>query len=417
MVNWYLPNGLVYRGGHIKKESVLVLGGMVAAFGDVADHSRKLFSGPIRDYDAAGHLISRGLVDLHTHLREPGFESKETIESGTLAAAVGGFTTVCPMPNTNPVLDSLEVLDDLKKRIEKTAHCNVMPIAALTLGRKGQKAVDYHGFTQRGIFLFSDDGDPLEQNIAEEVFLGVQKVGGILINHLEDKTLVGEGFFYEQIPPESEYLMLERDLKLVRKTNCRYHVAHVSCWQAVELIAKAKAEGLPVTAEVTPHHLTLTYEDIADPQGNYQMKPPLRTEKDRKALLVALQHGIIDVVATDHAPHGREKERGLFTGSPFGITGLETAFPVLYTKLVLGGELGFEQLLESLTSSPAAILGIDTELKVGGAADLVVFNLEQEKKVEQNRFKSKGTNSPYIGQVLRGWPSLTLIEGEERFSC
>lgn len=415
MANWYLHNGLVYRNEKITQESVLILGGMVVAFGVEADQTRPLFQGRIRDYDVQGQLICAGFIDLHTHLREPGFETKETIASGTQAAVAGGFTTVCPMPNTNPVLDSLQALGDLKRRIGEDAYCKVLPIAALTRARQGQEIIDYRGFKDRGICLFSDDGDPLNENIAEQVFLGVREVDGVVINHLEDKTLVGEGFFYEQIPPESEYLMLERDLEFVRKTGCRYHVAHVSAWQTVELIEQAKKEYLPVTAEVTPHHLTLSYERIGEPKGNFQMKPPLRSEKDRLALVEALREGILDLVATDHAPHGQEKETGLFAGSPFGVTALETAFPVLYTDLVLQGYLSLERLLQSLTIGPASILRVTSGLKIGAAADLVVLNLAKEKLVSLEQFKSKGTNSPYLGRTLQGWPSLTLVNGVARY--
>ncbi|HBN95368.1 MAG TPA: dihydroorotase [Firmicutes bacterium] len=417
MANWYLHNGSVYRNQEIMQESVLILGGMIVAFGKAADEVRQLFQGPIRDFDATGQIIAAGFIDLHTHLREPGFESKETIASGTMAAVAGGFTTVCPMPNTSPALDSLEALDALDERIRKTAHCKVRPIAALTEGRSGKKTVDYKAFAARYVVLYSDDGDPLNENIAQEVFLGVKEVGGVVINHLEDKALLGEGFFYEQIPPESEYLMLKRDLEFVRKTHCRYHVAHVSAWQTVELIAKAKEEGLPVTAEVTPHHLTLTHHDIKEPRGNFQMKPPLRTEKDRRALVEALKTGVIDIISTDHAPHGTQKENGLFEGSPFGVTALETTFPVLYSKLVLEGQLTLEQLLYSLTEAPASILGVESELKVGAGADLVVLDLGKERKVTKDQFKSKGTNSPHIGQTLQGWPVLTLVDGEAVYSC
>lgn len=417
MANWYLRNGLVFRNNQINQESVLITDGKIRAFGDDADQLRKPFGELIRDFDAQNLLISPGFIDLHVHLREPGFESKETIETGTGAAVAGGFTTVCSMPNTNPPLDTVHHLVDLQKRIKKTAKCNVYPIAALTMGREGKKIVDYGSFSREGALLFSDDGDPLEANIAEEVFLGVKEVGGVLINHLEDKTLIKEGFFYEQIPAESEYLMLKRDLELVRKTNCRYHVAHVSAWQTVELIAQAKDEGLPVTAEVTPHHLTLTYRDIKDPVGHFQMKPPLRTEKDRQALLAALKSGVIDLIATDHAPHGSEKEKGLFENSPFGVTALETAFPVLFTYLVKANKLSLERLLSSLTISPAHLLKQSAELSVGKKADLVVLDLAKEKTVRKENLQSKGTNSPYIGEKLRGWPVLTLIGGEERYSC
>ena len=415
MENWYLPNGLVYRNNCIRQESILILEGKIVAFGVEADRISKNYKHSINAFDVKDQLISRGFLDLHTHLREPGFEHKETIASGTQAAAAGGFTTVCPMPNTNPCLDTVGRFDDLQKRIHATANVNVQPIAALTIDRKGRELVDYAGFKQRGIILFSDDGDPLEENIAKEVFLGVKAVDGVLINHLEDKALVREGFCYEQIPAESEYLMLERDLEWVRKTGCRYHVAHLSCKEGVELVAKAKAEGLPVSAEVTPHHLTLSYLDIKEPKGHFQMKPPLRGEEDRQALLAGLKSGVIDLIATDHAPHGIEKEKGLYPGSPFGVTGLETAFPVLYSHLVLSAQLSLERLLQSLTVNPARILGVEEELQVGAWADLVVINLYQKKQVRKEDFLSKGSNSSYIGETLQGWPSLTLVHGKAVF--
>lgn len=417
MANWYLPNGLVYRNGDITQESVLILDGMIAAFGQEADHLRADFKGTVRDYDAQNKLISRGFIDLHVHLREPGFESKETIFTGTQAAAAGGFTSVCPMPNTEPPLDNVTNFHDLQGRIQQTAQVRVYPIATLTKNRQGKKPINYAEFGKKGVFLFSDDGDPLEQHIAKKVFQEVQKVGGILINHLEDKSLIQEGFFYNHIPPKSEYLMLKRDLDLVRKTGCRYHAAHLSCAQSVELIAQAKSEGLPVTAEVTAHHLTLTHSDLAEPLGHFQMKPPLRSEQDRKALVNGLKAGVIDCVATDHAPHGQEKAQGLYAGSPFGVTGLETCFPVLYTELVLKEQLSLELLLASLTTSPARLLGVSPELAIGVSGDLVVLDLNLIKTVTVDWFKSKGTNSPYIGRDLQGWPVLTLVEGRERYSC
>ncbi len=417
MGNWYLPNGVVYRNVGLRQENVLIIAGRVAAFGPEADRLRAEFSGQIGVFDAQGCLISRGFIDLHTHLREPGFTDKETIASGTAAAAAGGFTSICPMPNTEPPLDSLESLDALQALIEARAVVKVHPIAALTLGRRGKTPVDYESFVKRGIRLFSDDGDPLPDSIAEEVFVKVQRAGGVLINHLEDKSLVGEGFFYEQIPPESEYTMLQRDLRLAAKTNCLYHAAHLSCRQSVDLLARAKQEGALVSAEVTPHHLTLTHANIQEPRGHFQMKPPLRGQADRRALVAGLSKGIIDVVATDHAPHGNEKEGGLRSGSPFGVTGLETAFPVLYTNLVLTGLLSLERLLESLTGGPAHFLGLEQDLAVGGAADVAVLDLKHPRPVLKERFKSKGTNSPFLGQALKGWPRLTLVDGKARHIC
>lgn len=415
MGNWYLPNGLVYRGNTLRQESVLVLHGRVAAFGEEANALRDDSDLSFREVDARDCLISRGFIDLHIHLREPGFTEKETIASGTAAAAAGGFTSVCPMPNTEPPLDSLERLYDLQVLIAQRAQVKVHPIAALTVGRNGTIPVDYESFVRAGVHLFSDDGDPLLEATAGEVFRKVGQAGGVLINHLEDKSLVGEGFFYEQIPAESEYLMLKRDLALVKQTNCRYHAAHLSCQESVELIGAAQRAGLPVSAEVTPHHLTLTYEDVAEPKGHFQMKPPLRGRADQQALLAAVEAGTIDFIATDHAPHGTEKENGLFPGSPFGVTGLETAFPVLYTHLVKAGKLGLERLLHCLTAGPAQLLGIAGDLQAGAAADLAVVDLKSHRRVEKENFKSRGTNSPYLGQTLVGWPVLTIVDGQERY--
>lgn len=416
-MDWYLHNGVVYHSNFLLKESVLIRSGRIVALGAEADQKRQSYAGPIRDMDLQGKLVSRGFIDFHTHLREPGYETKETIATGTKAAAAGGFTNVCPMPNTNPPLDTVRRLSDFEERISQSAKVHIHPIATLTRNRKGQETVDYKDFKERGVFLFSDDGDPLKEHIAGEVFLGVQKVGGILINHLEDKALIEEGFFYTQIPAESEYLMLERDLEFVRRTGCRYHAAHLSCLESVDLIAEAKFRGLPVTAEVTPHHLTLTYDDIREPQGHFQMKPPLRSKRDLQALIDGLRSGVIDMIATDHAPHGTEKEGGLFLCSPFGVTALETTFPILYTELVLKGKLSLERLLEALTIAPAKLLELTGSIEKDASADLVVLDLERSQVVDKSRFKSKGTNSPYIGETLRGWPVLTLVAGEARYSC
>lgn len=415
MNNWYLHDGTVYRGHKLQREDVLVIDGRIAAFGLEAKERFKVMSGEnsasITAYNASGCVISCGFVDLHTHLREPGYESKETIATGTKAAAAGGFTTVCAMPNTNPPLDSLDKLWDLEQRIKRDARVKVLPIAAVTKCRAGQAVTDFAAFVEHGVILFSDDGDAVPSSVLKKAMTKLAALGGVLVNHLEEKSLVKPGLFAEAIPPQSEYLMLKRDLAAVAETGCRYHAAHLSCAESVELIAEAKEQGLPVTAEVTPHHLTLTVADIGEPKGHFQMKPPLRTEADRRALIEGLRLGIIDAVATDHAPHGREKEI-------FGVTGLETAFPVLFSKLVLSGMLPLERLLQALTAGPGKVIGEKRDLIPGGAADLVVLDLGREQVVSRALFHSKGTNSPYMGQKLKGWPVLTLVDEEERLkSC
>lgn len=415
MKNWYLHNGLVYRKKELRQEDVLILNGKIAAFGSKAQRLRKGFSQPIKDFSAHDSIISRGFIDLHVHLREPGFTEKETITTGTQAAAAGGFTSVYAMPNTNPPLDSVERFIEFQKQISASAVVKVRPIGALTKARAGKELVDYAALRDVGVRFFSDDGEPLDTNLVIQAMERLREVHGVLINHLEDKSLVRSGLFHQAIPAESEYHMLRRDLDAVAKTGCAYHAAHLSCFQSVDMIRKAKGQGLPVTAEVTPHHLVLTYDDIQEPQGHFQMKPPLRSGFHREALVEGLRLGIIDIIATDHAPHGREKEGALTPNSPFGVTGLETAFPILYTRLVQTNALPLERLLYCLTTAPAVISGEFRDLTEGEAGDIVVINLNQKRRVGERGFFSKGTNSPFVGEVLKGWPILTLVDGEERY--
>ncbi|NLY10547.1 MAG: dihydroorotase [Firmicutes bacterium] len=410
----FLRNGSVFRNGRIRKEDILINDGIIVAFNDDARH-RLSNEKEVKILDLDGLLVSHGFIDLHVHLREPGGESKETILTGTKAAARGGFTSVFAMPNTTPSFDSVEVIQDFFSRCAKDAAVKVHPIASLSMGRKGKQVVDYQALKELGINHFSDDGDPLSDEIIKEAMDLLKSTGGVLINHLEDKSITQGGMFADRIPAESEYLMLERDLKMVSETGCAYHAAHLSCIESVELIKKAKQKGLPVTAEVTPHHLVLTIDDIGFPKGNFQMKPPLRTKNDQVALINGLKTGVIDAIATDHAPHGEEKKKEFSSNSPFGITGLETAFPILYTKLVLSGKLTLVQLLESLTDKPAQIGRINGELKVGEPADLVVIDLKSERTVKEEDFLSKGKNSPFIGLTLTGWPLLTLVNGEVKY--
>ncbi len=416
MKNWFLHDGQVYRENQLFNEDLLIIEGKVAAFGTQARSIRANTNYPIRDFSAEGCIISRGFIDLHVHLREPGYETKETIKTGTKAAAAGGFTSVFVMPNTLPPLDSVEALADLQKRVQQSAVVKVFPIAALTMKRRGTHQVDYSALTKAGVKFFSDDGEPLNSDLLYDVMEEISALDAVVINHLEDKDLAGTGRFHQDIPAESEYLMLGRDLKAVSRTNCSYHAAHLSCEQSVALIAEAKAKGLPVTAEVTPHHLTLTYDNIKEPKGHFQMKPPLRSTSDQAACIEGIKSGIIDIIATDHAPHGDEKRHNDLS-APFGVTGLETAFPALYTKLVLTERLSIKDILRSFTVNPAKIAGEHPSLAVGVTADITVIKLDCNRLVNYEMFYSKGTNSPYIGETLLGWPILTLVDGEERYGC
>jgi dihydroorotase len=413
--NWYLPNGLIYKNGSLLQQALLIIDGKISAFGVQADKGYRIVADEVQVFDAKDCVISRGFIDLHVHLREPGGETKETIATGSKAAARGGFTSVYAMPNTNPALDSLELLHSFQKLTEK-ASVRVHPVACLSKQRQGEEVVDYESLAKAGVKLFSDDGDAATEEIIVESMTELAKSNSVFINHLEDKSMTEGGQFHDDIPPESEYLMLARDLKIVAQTGCHYHAAHLSCAQSVELIRQAKSNGLPVTAEVTPHHLLLTYEDIKGPIGNYMMKPPLRTSLDRNALIDGLADGTIDCIATDHAPHGNEKDGELSPQSPFGVTGLETAFAALYTGLVLTRRLSLLRLLEALTVSPAKICNEQEHLAIGEPADIVVINLKKQDAIKKDEFFSKGTNSPFINQKFTGWPVLTLVAGEERYN-
>ncbi|MDI9512339.1 MAG: dihydroorotase [Bacillota bacterium] len=416
MRNWHLYNGMLYRNGRIVNESLLIVDGIITAFGVKADQASLALGQRVKSFDAEGCLISRGFIDLHTHLREPGFEEKETIETGSRAAARGGFTSIYAMPNTEPALDSILQLEAFLKLTEK-ARVKTYPVATLSKQRKGQEPVDYKALTDAGVRLFSDDGDPATDQIALESMNHLASLGGVFINHLEDKSMTNGSFFHEDIPAESEYLMLKRDIGLVKKTGCSYHAAHLSCAQSVRIIAEAKAQGLPVTAEVTPHHLLLNCDDIKEPLGNYQMKPPLRTRADQEALIEGLLDGTIDCIATDHAPHGREKEGAFGPNSPFGITGLETAFAALYTSLVLTNRLPLERLLEALTVGPASICRENDQIEIGVSADITIVDLNKRDKIGKKDFYSKGTNTPFADKEYIGWPVLTLVGGEESFNA
>ena len=413
MKSWLLRKGMVFRGERLVRSDVLVVEGEVAAISPdlTVDTAGEL---GIEEIDASDCLILPGFIDLHVHLREPGFTDKETVATGTEAAAAGGFTTVFAMPNTQPPLDSEAEVAAFSALCRRDQRISVLPIATATRGRRGTEPVDAAGLRSAGVLFFSDDGDGVPDDAIERVMQTIAAVDGIFINHCEYPA-VTNARFHPQLPKEAEFKMLERDLAYVSTTGCRYHVPHVSCSESVELIRMAKERGLPVTAEVTPHHLLLTADDVRPPTGHFQMKPPLRTEADRQALLEGLRTGTIDTIATDHAPHGTEKECDDGSTQPFGVTGLETAFPALYTELVLPGVLSLETLICALTVGPAIVSGHNCSLVPGCVADLTVIDLIRTRSVCREAFYSRGTNSPFIGCVFRGWPILTLFQGKTAY--
>jgi dihydroorotase len=374
--------------------------------------------------DAKGKLVSAGFIDMHVHLRDPGFEYKEDIASGTRSAARGGFTTIACMPNTRPVADSVETLEYIRRKAETEGAVRVLPYACITKNELGRELTNFAVLREAGAIGFTDDGVGVQSaQMMKDAMALAASLGLPIIAHCEDNTLVEgaavtEGAFARKhglkgIPNESEAIHVGRDILLAEATGVHYHVCHVSTEQSVRLIRLGKQLGVKVTAEVCPHHLLLSDEDIPGMDANWKMNPPLRSPRDVQAVIEGLEDGTIDILVTDHAPHSaEEKARGMEL-APFGIVGFETAFPLLYTKFVLTGRWTLAFLLEKMTRKPADVFGLPWgELKPGAAADLTLVDLQTEREVDPGQFLSKGRNTPFAGWKLKGWPAMTLYNGK-----
>lgn len=374
--------------------------------------------------DAANKWVVPGFIDLHVHLREPGFEYKETIKTGTKSAAKGGFTTVCCMPNTNPVVDSKMVVEYIKLKAEKEASVNVLPIGSITKSQKGEQLSDIEGMIKAGICAISEDGKSVKNALLlKQAMLIAKKFNIPVMSHCEDIDLVQKGAMNESkyskalgirgISNSSEEVIEARDIILAKETQAHLHLCHVSTSVGVELIREAKKRGQNISAEVCPHHFTLTDSVVTKDNTNMKMNPPLRSETDVKSLKEALKDGTIDVIATDHAPHSIEDKNKSFEDAAFGIVGLETAFSLALTELVCKGYLTPLQLIEKMSANPAKILGIDKgSLKVGKVADITIIDPEAEYKIDINKFASKSKNSPFNGYKVRGKILYTIINGK-----
>lgn len=371
--------------------------------------------------DLSGKMLSYGFADLHVHFREPGAPQKETIRTGSLAAARGGYTTVCAMPNLTPAPDNLETIALEQAIIDRDACIEVLPYATITAGRRGDEVVDMAALKGRCV-AFSDDGSGVQRDdVMLEAMRRAAELDCILAAHCEDNALLRGGYIHDGrwcaahghkgICSESEWGPIARDLELAAKTGCRYHICHVSTKESVALVREAKRSGVRVTCETAPHYLVLCEDDLQE-DGRFKMNPPLRSAADREALLEGLRDGTIDAVATDHAPHtAEEKSRGL-AGSAMGIVGLETAFPVLYTKLVLGGKLSLERLLDALCATPRRIFRLGGALREGERADLTVLDLNAGYTIDSSRFLSKGHSTPFDGMAVQGAVILTWKDGQ-----
>ena len=358
-------------------------------------------------------IVIPGLVDVHVHLREPGFSYKETIASGTRAAAHGGYTAVCPMPNLSPVPDCMENLKPELDAIERDAVIKVIPYGAITKGQFGKELADMEGMAN-SVIAFSDDGHGVQDDdVMRRAMKTAKKLGKLIVAHCEDNSLLNGGYIHDGkyarlhnhrgICSESEWRQIERDLALVRETGCSYHVCHVSAKESVNLIRRAKKEGLDVSCETAPHYLVFNDMDLQE-DGRFKMNPPIRGEEDRLALIEGLCDGTIDMIATDHAPHSAdEKSKGL-AGSSMGVVGLETAFPVLYTKLVKPGIIPLHKLIELMNINPCRRFGIRQ------GDDYAVFDLDAEYTIDPSDFLSTGKSSPFAGMAVCGRTLITIYD-------
>lgn len=421
-----MPDSLLITGGHIIDPGTKtdIIGGVLITDSKIAWIGEG--KPPQSDYavlNAEGLIVCPGFIDMHCHLRQPGFEDSETIATGTRAAAHGGFTTLCCMPNTNPPLDNEGVLNYLRTVAAMEGIIRVFPIGCVTRQRKGEELVDMNELEMSGAVAFSDDGSPVSNpDIMRQALEYSRDFNRPIIDHCENLFLsqggqVNEGVVSLElglrgIPANAEELIVQRDIDLVRETGGHLHIAHVSTKGSLDLIRNAKEQGVPVTAEVTPHHLTLTEEEVLSFNTNAKVNPPLRTKDDNKALLQGLIDGVIDIVATDHAPHAAALKDCDFSKAAFGISGLETALGSL-VGLIHESNLSVNILIEALTVAPARVLGYEKlgTLEVGAPADVTIFDLHREWTVDPAEFISKGKNTPLIGRTLKGKVMATIYMG------
>ncbi len=417
---------LLIKGGRIidPANNVDMTGDVLIEDGLVKEVSAAItVGGDVEVMDAAGLIVCPGFIDMHVHLREPGLEYKETIATGVRAAAVGGFTTICCMPNTEPVCDNRAVASFIVDAARREGLVNVHPIGCITKGQKGQEITEMAALVEAGCVGISDDGKPvMNAEVMRRALEYALMFNLPVISHCEDANLseggqMHEGYYstlygLKGIPAVAEESMAARDIMLARMTGSRLHIAHISTRGSLELVREAKAAGLNVTCEVTPHHLTLTDKELGEYDTDYKVNPPLRSQEHVDALIAGLRDGTIDCLATDHAPHEEEVKDCEFNLAAFGISGLETAVPVVFTYLVESGKIDVSTVVKAWTVGPAKVLGLDRgTLTPGKVADITVIDPNESRRVDPQKFYSKGKNNPYKGMNLKGWPCATLVNG------
>ena len=401
---------LVFADVRLKKDRITEIG-------------KDIETGDASVINAEGLVLAPGFIDVHVHLREPGGEHKETIASGTLAAAKGGYTTICAMPNTRPVPDTKENLSLVNTLIEEKALIRVLPYASITIREAGKERTNLTELKENGAFAFTDDGVGVQEaGMMYEAMQDAAKIDMAIVAHCEDNTLIYGGAMHEGkrnkelglpgIPSIAESVHIARDILLAEAAGAHYHVCHVSTKESVRVIRDAKKAGIHVTAEVSPHHLLLNENDIPGDDADWKMNPPLRGIEDLEALREGLMDGTLDFIATDHAPHTAEEKRAGFAKAPFGITGFETAFPLLYTHFVAEGKWSLKQLIDWMTEKPAGVFNLPFgKIEVGATADLVLLDLNKEQVIDRKNFLSNGKNTPFDGWTCKGWPVTTIYGG------
>ncbi len=422
-----IKNGLIYEAsnkadatGNFVKKDILINGNKIEKIAANIKEDCKII-------DAEGKHVFPGFVDMHTHLRDPGQTYKEDIYSGTRAAAKGGWTTVCAMPNTDPVVDNISTVEYIKRKAKDIGACKVLVIGAMTKKLEGKEISEIGNMLQGGIVAVSDDGGCIQSTkIALNTMKYASNFNIPIIVHSEDYSLSGKGQInsgkmstklgLSGIPALAEELMISRDIMLAENVGCHLHIAHISTRKSIELVRQAKEKGLNITAEVTPHHLLLTEEECSSYDTNTKVKPPLRTEKDRQACLEGLLDGTIDFIATDHAPHSDFEKEKEFNLASYGINSLETAFAVLYTELVLNNKMDLSFLIDKISTKPSQFLNINCGLlEKGKAADIAIADLEAEILFTPENMVSKSNNTPYINKTLKGKIVTTICEGKVVF--
>ncbi len=429
---------MLIRGGHLVDPAagrdgiydVFVKDGVVAALAEWKEGAAPVWEEAADTViDAAGKYVMPGFIDLHVHLREPGLEYKETIATGAMAAAAGGFTSVCPMPNTKPSTDSPEKIRALLKKAETDAKIHILPIGAISIGQEGKELADIKGMAEAGAVAFSEDGKSVMNSALYAQGLKAAAEAGVpVFAHCEDIDLVRGGVMNAGKRSEElglpgitnavEDIITARDIFLARETGVKLHLCHCSTKDSVRMIALAKEDGLPVSGETGPHYFTMIDEEIPEDWGNYKMNPPLRGKEDKEALIKALQDNVLEAIATDHAPHSKEEKEQSMLKAPFGIVGSETAFALTVTELVRTGKLTMVQLVERMSASPAKILGIHKgSLAVGMAADITIADTDTAWIIDPEKFYSKGKNTPFTGKEVYGKVYYTIVDGEIAFQA